>query len=267
MILLISAPVVDWISKAPQIAQTIKVKLHAFDGPIAALQNLRDAILPVENDSGGLRIDLKDLVQPMLAVLTPAVGSLVVFFGTLFFFLFGRNELRRVLIAFFAQRGARLLALRILNDVEHNLVGYLTIMSAINLVVGVIGAAVAWSVGLPNPIAWGLVAFLLNYIPYIGALIVEIAMFCVGLVTFSTLGQALLAPACYVFFTTIEGHFVTPSVVGRRLTLNPLLVFLALVFWTWLWGPMGAFLAVPLLIVALVILSHMFPTDEPTLPE
>jgi predicted PurR-regulated permease PerM len=266
VILMISSPVVDWIGKAPQIAQSIKEKLHVLDGPIAALQNLRDAVLPPENTSAELRLDLKDVVQPLFAVLTPAIGSLVVFFGTLYFFLFGRIELRRVLVAFFGERDMRLLALRILNDVEHNLVSYLTIVSAINFVVGLVAAGIAWLVGLPNPIAWGMVGFLFNYIPYLGPLIVELGMFCVGLVTFPTVGQALIAPACFMVFATLEGHFVTPSIVGLTLTLNPLLVFLALVFWTWLWGPVGAFLAVPLLIVALVIMSHMFPADEPTLP-
>jgi predicted PurR-regulated permease PerM len=268
VLLLVSAPVVEWIGQAPQIAQSIKEKLYVFDGPITALQNLRDAILPRgANDGAGLRIDLKDLVQPVFAVLTPAIGSLVVFFGTLFFYLFGRNDVRRVLVALLEKRNARLIALRILNDVEHNLVTYLTLVSGINLAVGVIAAGIAWLAGLPSPITWGVVAFLLNYVPYLGPLIVELAMFCVGLITFPTLTQAFIAPAAFVVFTTIEGHFVTPSIVGHRLTVNPLMVFLALVFWTWLWGPMGAFLAMPILIVTLVIMSHVFPSDEPALPE
>jgi predicted PurR-regulated permease PerM len=71
------------------------------------------------------------------------------------------------------------------------------------------------------------------------------------------LTHAAIAPVFYVALTTIEGHFVTPSVIGRRLTLNPLIVFLALAFWTWLWGPVGAFLAVPILIAALAAMRHM----------
>ena len=77
---------------------------------------------------------------------------------------------------------------------------------------------------------------------------------------------ALLAPALFLALATLEGHFVTPSIIGHRLTLNPLTVFLSLVFWTWLWGPVGAFLAVPLLIMALVVIGHLFREDEPELP-
>jgi len=94
----------------------------------------------------------------------------------------------------------------------------------------------------------------------------EAALFLVGLVTFATLAHALLAPLMFLALATLEGHFVTPSIIGRRLTLNPLTVFLSLVFWTWLWGPVGAFLAVPLLIMALVVIDHLFPEDEPGLP-
>jgi predicted PurR-regulated permease PerM len=109
-------------------------------------------------------------------------------------------------------------------------------------------------------------AFLLNFIPYIGALIMQVVLLAVGLVTFPTLTQALIAPLAYLAFTTLEGHFITPAVMGRRLTLMPLTVFLSLIFWTWLWGPAGAFLAVPLLIVALVAIQHLFPGNEPDLP-
>jgi predicted PurR-regulated permease PerM len=84
--------------------------------------------------------------------------------------------------------------------------------------------------------------------------------------TFPTLGQALVAPGLYLLFTSLEGHFITPAVMGKHLLLNPLTVFLALVFWTWLWGPIGALLAVPILIVAMVALSHIVPSEEAELP-
>ena len=86
----------------------------------------------------------------------------------------------------------------------------------------------------------------MNYVPYVGPAVMVVALFGVGLVTFPSLGHALIAPIGLIALTTMEGHFVTPTIVGRRLTLNPLLVFLALAFWTWLWGPFGAVLAVPI---------------------
>jgi predicted PurR-regulated permease PerM len=89
----------------------------------------------------------------------------------------------------------------------------------------------------------------------------------VGLVTFPSLGYALVPPAAFVAVATIEGQFITPTVLGRRLTLNPLAVLLAIAFWAWLWGPMGAFLAVPLTVVFLVTMTHLFPPDESKLPD
>jgi predicted PurR-regulated permease PerM len=86
-------------------------------------------------------------------------------------------------------------------------------------------------------------------------------------VTFPSLGQAFIAPLGLIALTTTEGHFITPTIVGRRFTLNPLLVFLALAFWTWMWGPIGALLAVPLSIIALVIFNHLIPDDDVRLPD
>jgi predicted PurR-regulated permease PerM len=111
-----------------------------------------------------------------------------------------------------------------------------------------------------------MLAMALNYIPYIGAACMTLVLLAVSLVSFPSLGYALLPPAAFVAVATIEGQFITPTVLGRSLTLNPLVVLLALAFWAWLWGPMGAFLAVPLTIVALVVVHHLFPPDEDKLP-
>jgi predicted PurR-regulated permease PerM len=107
---------------------------------------------------------------------------------------------------------------------------------------------------------------LLNYLPYVGPACMAIILFAVGFVTFPSLGQAFIAPVLLIVSTTLEGHLITPTVLGRRLTLDPLAVFLAIAFWSWLWGPMGAFLAVPLLIVAMVTIGHIFPSYDIKLP-
>jgi predicted PurR-regulated permease PerM len=265
VIVLLASPAVDWIGKAPEVGRNIQEKLHVLDRPLAALQELRDALLPAEK-KGSIGVDIMSFVQPALLVVTPAIGQMFIFFGTLFFMLLGRARLRRVLIAFFDEREARLRMLKIMNDIEHNLTGYLSVVAVINIAVGICGGFAAWVAGLPDPIAWAVLGFILNFIPYIGALIMEAALFMVGLVTFPTLAHALLAPLLFLALATLEGHFITPSIMGHRLTLNPLTVFLSLVFWTWLWGPVGAFLAVPLVIMALVVIDHLFPEDEPELP-
>ena len=266
VIVLLSAPVADWIGKAPDIGRNIQEKLRVLDRPLAALQEMRNALLPSDS-KGGLGFDIVSIVQPAVTIVTPAIGQTFIFLGSLFFMLLGRSQLRRVLVAFFDNREARLRMLKIMNDIEHNLTGYLSMVAIINVAVGIAGGVVAWFVGLPDPLAWAVLGFILNFIPYIGALIMEAALFLVGLVTFPTLSYALMAPLLFLIFATLEGHFITPSIVGRRLTLNPLTVFMSLVFWTWLWGPVGAFLAVPLLIMGLVVVGHLFPSEERTLPD
>jgi predicted PurR-regulated permease PerM len=265
VIILLAAPVVDWLGKTPDIARNIQEKLRVFDRPLSVLQDLRDSFLPSDK-KGNLGVDIIAFVQPAMLMVTPAIGQMLIFFGALFFMLLGRSQLRRFLVVFFDEREARLRTLKILNDIEHNLTGYLSIVTLINIAVGLCGGFAAWVTGLPDPVAWAVLGFILNFIPYIGALIMEAALFLVGLVMFPTLAQALIAPLLFLALATLEGHFITPSIIGHRLTLNPLTVFLSLVFWTWLWGPVGAFLAVPLLIVGLVVAEHLFPEEEPELP-
>ena len=266
LIALLASPVIDWVGKAPDIGRTFQEKLRLLEGPIASLRDLRNALLPGEAGKG-LGIDIMSVVTPAVGVLTPAVGEMFIFFGTLFFMLLGRSRLRHVVVALFHKREARLRTLRIMNDIEHNLTGYLSVVTMINACVGVGAGVIAWAVGLPDPLAWGVLGFVLNYIPYIGALIMEIGMFAVGLVSSPSLTYALIAPISYLALGILEGHFITPSILGRHFTLNPLTVFLSLVFWTWLWGPVGAFLAAPLLIMGLVVVVHLFPQQAPELPE
>jgi predicted PurR-regulated permease PerM len=265
VIALLAAPALDWIGKAPEISSTLKEKFQILNRPLQSLQDLRNAILP-PNEKAGLGIDIVSFVQPALTIVTPAIGQTFIFFGTLFFVLLGRARLRHAVVTQFTDHEARLRALKIMNAIERSLTEYLSVVAVINFVVGVAAAIIAYFVGLPSPLAWGVLAFLLNFIPYIGALLMQVVLLAVGIVTFPTLAHALIAPLAYLAFTTLEGHFITPAVMGRRLTLMPLTVFLSLIFWTWLWGPAGAFLAVPLLIVALVAIQHIFPQEETLIP-
>lgn len=266
VLLLVAVPAMEWIGRAPEIGQTITQKLNVLHGPFGVLQSLRDTLLP-DNQKGSIGVDIVSFIQPVLSIVAPGIGQVLIFFGTLFFMLLGRSQIRRVSVAMFHERELKLRVLKIFNEIEHSLTGYLSTVTVINLCVGVGSGVIAWVTGLPDPVAWAVLGFVLNYIPYIGALVVEIAMFIVGLVSFETLTHAMLPPLLYLAMGTAEGHFITPSVMGHRLTLNPLTVFLSLVFWTWLWGPVGAFISVPLLIIGMVAVEHLFPRDEPALPE
>lgn len=266
LIMLLSAPVVEWIGKAPDIGRSFQDKLAVLERPLSALRDLRNAILPSQTGED-VKVDVMGIAKEALALVTPAVGQVVIFFATLFFMLLARDALRHVLVGFFHSRPARLRCIKIMNDIEHNLTGYLSVVAVINFVVGLGAGAVAWAVGLPNPLAWAVLGFVLNFIPYIGALTVEIGMFLVGLVSFPTLAHAAIAPLAYLGLAVLEGQFITPSILGRHFTIKPLTVFLSLVFWTWLWGPLGTFLAMPILIIGQVAHAHLFPKHELELPD
>jgi predicted PurR-regulated permease PerM len=263
-----ASPLTEWIGRAPEIGAAVQQKLRVFEYPLSIVRDIKSALMPAP--TGGQTVSLEsntaEVVGTVVAAITPAVSQFVVFFGTLIFFLVTNIQLRRKLIISFGSRDARLRIMRIWSDIEDNLADYLGLVTVINITLGAVTAGMLYLVGFPNPATFGLLTIGLNYIPYIGPAIVAAVLFGVGLVAMPTLALAALAPALFVAIATLEGHFITPSLIGRRLTLSPFLVFLALVFWTWLWGAIGAFLAVPLLIVSLVVFGHVVPREEMNLP-
>jgi predicted PurR-regulated permease PerM len=262
---MLAAPITEWMGRAPEIGAGIKQRLYVLDRPLAAFHELESALKPAA-PSVAVESSNISLVTPVAVAVTPAVAEIVLFLATLIFFMAGQLQVRRYLAGFFGTRDGKLRFIRIANDIEHNLASYVAIVTVINAALGTVVATGAWALGLPSPLILGILALVLNYIPYLGPACMAVVLLAVGLVTFPSLGQALIAPASLIVLTTLEGHLITPTVIGRRLTLNPLAVFLAIAFWSWLWGPMGAFLAVPLLIVALVVIGHVFPSDERKLP-
>ena len=264
---LLAAPVSEWIGKAPEIGAAIKQKLYVLDRPLAALRELQEVLLPSAGNAVAVEQSQLGMVAPVISFVTPAVVQITLFFVTLIFFLATQMEFRRYMVSILATRNAKLRFLRIASDIEDHLASYVATVTAINFGLGVVVAVGAWLFGFPSPILFGVLAMVLNFIPYIGAACMTVILLGVGLVTFPSLGFALVPPAAFVAVATIEGQFITPTVLGHRLTLNPLVVLLALAFWAWLWGPIGAFLAVPLTIVGLVTLQNLFPPDESKLPE
>ena len=262
----LAKPATDWIARAPEIGATIKQKLYVLDRPLAAMRELQEVLLPSGRNAVAVEPSQLGIVTPVLAFVTPAVLELVLFFVTLIFFLATQMDFRRYMVSFFTTRDAKLRFIRITSAIEQNLVSYLVTVTVINVCLGAAVAIGAWLFGFPSPILFGILATVLNYIPYIGAACMTVILFGLGLVSFPSLAFALAPPAAFVALATIEGQFITPTVLGHRLTLNPLAVLLALAFWSWIWGPMGTFLAVPLTIMGLVTLNHLFPPDDSRLP-
>lgn len=265
-VLALADPVSSLIANSSTIGNEIKEKFQFLDRPLSALKELRDSVLG-RTPAVSVEANQAEMLQNVLSFATPAVLAFVLFFATLFFFIFGREDMQRYAVRQFGSREGRLRALRIINDIEANLSAYLLTVTGINVAVGLVAMGIAFAMGLPGPVVWGAAAFVLNYIPYIGPGIVVIGLFGAGLLAFSTILAALAAPAMFVAFTFVEGHFLTPAIVGRRLLMHPLAVFLSLAFWSWLWGPVGAFLATPLLIIGVVAMRHLYPAEKNLLPE
>jgi predicted PurR-regulated permease PerM len=262
---LISSPMMEWSTRLPELASQLKEKLHVFDRPLALWQQLQ-SMLGGSDTLAPFQMPKFDWVQPTVEFLSPTFTEFLLFFATLVLFIASWRDLRRALIMTFADHASRLRTLRILNEIEGQLGGYLLTVTMINLGVGVATGIICAVTGMPNPAGLGALAATLNYFPIIGPVAMFVVLTVVGVIAFSTLGAGLIAPLAFVGITFLEGHFVTPTIIGRRLELNALAVFIALAFWTWLWGPMGGFLSSPLLIVGLILKEHLMPVDSPQLP-
>jgi predicted PurR-regulated permease PerM len=265
MVGLIAPPAMEWSSKLPELGAQLKEKLHVFDRPLALWQELQSML--GGPDTTTFHMPRFEWVQPTLEFLSPTFAEFLLFMATLILFIASWRELRRALIMNFGEREWRLRALRILNEIEEHLGNYLLMVATINVGVAIATGVICAFTGMPNPAGLGALAAILNFIPIIGPVAMFAVLAVVGQVSFPSIGAGLLAPALFAVMTFLEGHFLTPMIVGRRLALNALAVFMALAFWTWLWGPMGAFLSSPLLIVALIVKEHLMPVDSPQLPE
>ena len=264
---LIASPVMEWSTRLPELGALLKEKMHMFDRPLALWQQLQGMLGGSETLPGApFQMPKFEWVQPTFEFLSPTFTEFLLFAATLILFIASWRDLRRALIMTFADRDSRLRTLRILNEIEGSLGGYLLMVTAINLGVGAATGIICAATGMPNPAGLGALAATLNFFPIIGPVATFVVLTAVGVMSFSTLSAGLMAPLAFVGLTFLEGHFVTPTIIGRRLELNALAVLIALAFWTWLWGPMGGFLSSPILIVGLILKEHLMPVDAPQLP-
>jgi predicted PurR-regulated permease PerM len=266
MVGLISSPLIEWSTRLPEVGARLKDKLHVFDRPLALWQDLQNLLGGTSESLTGFQLPKIDWVQPTLEFLSPTFTEFLLFFAILILFIASWRDLRRTLILTFADHDARLRTLRILNEIEVHLGNYLLTVTLINAGVGILTGIACAIAHMPNPAGLGALAATLNFIPIIGPVAMFAILVAVGIVALPTLTAGLIAPLAFVAIAFVEGHFVTPTIIGRRLALNALAVFLALAFWTWLWGPMGAFLSSPLLIVGLILKEHLMPVNSPQLP-
>ena len=199
------------------------------------------------------------------ANLTPAIIQGMIFFAALLLFLYGRVRLRRTIILAFPTRRQRLMAIRVLNSIDEVLGYYFATASLLYLGLGVVMAAIAYFGGLSMPVLWGLFAFVSSFIPFLGITLMTVSVAIAGILTHDALLLGLI-PAV-IFFTVhlVMENLIFPAIMGRQWEINPFIVFIAILFWTWMWGAVGAMLALPLSLIMMTVLNELFP-DRKTVP-
>ena len=254
----ISVPAQEWIAKAPQSLPTLEAKLSFLKRPLAMVQGMPGQIdkliHPGQQAPKGQTVTVANapgsgMGGVGLTVLTGTkafLGELFTLIIVLFFLLADGDSLLRRFIEILPGFAEKKRAVQIAGEVEKNISLYLVTITIMNLLVGTANGLSVWALGLPNPLLWGTVAFLLNYVPILGPLTGMVLFFFVGLFTFTNVAWALAPPGVYLLIHLLEGETITPMLLARRFTLNPLLVIVSLMFWDWLWGVTGALLAVPI---------------------
>ena len=246
----------------PGLTASLKEKLHVFDRLASFWQRLTQTLGNYPSESGALPAPSLSWLPTTISVVLPSITEFFFFLVVLLLFITKWPDLRRALVMTFATRDSRLTVLKILNEIEAGLASYLRIVSLINLAVGALAAGICRLTGMPHAIGFGALAAALNFIPIIGPAATFLVFLLVGVVTAPALVQGLLPAAAFTLLIVAEGQFVTPMIIGRHLELNALAVLLSLAFWTWLWGPMGAFLSSPILIVAVIMKQRLYVDEE-----
>lgn len=174
-----------------------------------------------------------------------------------FFMIEARVRLRRRLLLERAEFTSSLRAARAIRDVQDRVASYILTVGLINAGVGVVAALGAWALGLDAPVMWGGLAAMLNFLPYVGPLIMTGILLLVGMGTAETLVLGLVPAGAYLALHAIEANVVTPAILGKRFTVNPVLILIAISYFTWIWGVLGALLSVPILITVIAIFQHL----------
>jgi predicted PurR-regulated permease PerM len=230
-------------------------------------------ISPASFETGPMSMDKllensTNILGVLTSNLTPAIVQGLIFFAALLLFLYGRLRLRRTIILAFPRRRQRLIAIRVLNSIDQVLGYYFATASLVYFCLGIVMTVIAYLCGLSMPVLWGVFAFLSSFIPFLGITLMTISVAIAGILTHDAIILALL-PA-FLFFSvhlTME-NLIFPAIMGRQWEINPFVVFLAILFWTWMWGAVGAMLALPLSLILMTVLAELFPERKtaPNLP-
>lgn len=257
----IIVPVSGYIESLPRIEEDIHSKLagisEALSSILEASRRLSDALKSHAADVEQVELRGNGLVTSA-ALVIPGLMAQALFTVVLLLFLLASGDMfYEKIIEIMPTVQDKQRAVQITHDIERKLSRYLLTIMIINLGLGFAVATLLWAMNMPNPLVFGVIAFVCNFVPYLGPLVSLVAATAVALVSSSGVGLAVAVGLAYLCLTTIEGQIITPYFVGRRLRLNTVVVFIAVSFWAWLWSAIGMLVAVPLLVTISVFCEHV----------
>lgn len=262
-----SGPVTQWAQTLPGLGDKLRSQITKFERPLGQVTKAGEQMQqlttlgPADQRKKPQQVELKQpgLINGIFSRTWNFLFELMVVVILLYFLLASGDLFLRKLIHVLPRFQDKRKAVQIARQVEDNISTYLITVAIINAGLGTTGAIAFWLLGMPDPWLWGALGALLNFIPFLGALTVICITGLVAAATFPSLGHALLIPGVYFCLSIFEGNFINPWIVGRRLTLNPVVIFLGLTFWGWLWGIPGALMAVPMLAMFKIFCDHIEP--------
>lgn len=260
----LSGPAYEWAEKAPATMRKLERKLREFKKPVQTMSKATQQVEQITDVGGGrqpqrVEVQTETLGERMFSQATEIVAGGLVMIILLFFLLASGDLFLRKLIRVLPSLADKKRAVEIARQIETDISAYLVTITIINVGLGLAVWGILTFLGVPNPLLWGVLATVTNYIPYLGAIVMIGVLAMVGFLTFESNTQAMMVPLSFVGLNILESYLVTPLVLGHRLTLNPVVIFLGLTFWGWLWGITGALLAVPIMVVLKIFFDHSEP--------
>lgn len=262
--MLFARPLSEWIARGPELWDKLRIQLIGLRQPLQAMGAIQDQLKTLMGSDATMTVQLQDggPVQDVALMAPSILADALLFLAGLYFFLATRHHIRFSVLSLCFSRRMRWRTAHVFRDIELKVSRFLLSATAINLGVGVATALAMWALGMPSPLLWGALAFVMNFIPYIGQAVMFAVLFAVGLGTQPSLLGVVLPIAAYGAINLTADQIVFPHLVGRALTLNPFLIFVSIAFWLWVWGPIGGFVAVPSLLVLQSLIMHIFPTTQ-----
>lgn len=263
LLTLILQPALDTFDQLPALMRKVSARLADLRGSLGWATDLDRQLARLTGHSNSRTVVLAGpTVIEQLAFATPTVViELLLTLLMCFFMVESRVRMRRLLLQDRGQTGAGIKAARLFREVQDLVASYILTVGAINFGIGVVVAIGAWLLDFSYPVMWGSVAMLLNFMPYVGPLVMAAILALVGIGTSDSLLAGLLAPALYLGLHAVESNIITPAVLGARFTLNPVMILLSISYFSWIWGVAGALLSVPILLTLTALFHHVGRPD------